>query len=112
MFEIVPIKGIRVREDSNRFFEAHGVLLKIACCLRSVPREDIYVYTLILTVRQVATAAATLRRRLPPLAIGIRGADPGGGAHSEADKGAGPLVGIVAARGAEHSRGVEGQEHE
>jgi hypothetical protein len=47
MFRVLPVECFWVGEDRRRLFERDAVLAKIAERLRGVPREHIYVYTLI-----------------------------------------------------------------
>lgn len=47
MLRVVPIEGFRVTENAGGLFKGHAVLLEVAQGFSSIPREHIYVYTLI-----------------------------------------------------------------
>ena len=47
MHRISPIEGFGIGENGCRFLEGNAVLAKVMKSLRGVPREHIYVYTLI-----------------------------------------------------------------
>ena len=47
MFKIMPVEGLGIRKHSGGLLERHAMFFHIAGRLVRVPREHIYVYTLI-----------------------------------------------------------------